>query len=279
MADETISTKDIRDSMGLSKKLQVIPSKTNTIFKLMSKKNGGTNRVPWSSFEGKEVIYDEGQEDPWKRDVTLRYVKSRSSRVNEKGETIIQEDLGTIDFDSSGVLIVKPSEYSKLVYLRRSNSNDSNPFRDKGVVAKWYEEEPGKSKTELLNKEIRISDCSKIIAGMSPKELQVGCKKFGYDYNADIDDMKYSLILQAKKDPDFFINEVGSRDDKTNLLIENAISQQFIEMDLTNNQWIWSEDKELITTFAPDKIEKDSLFDFLTSMKGKEALNKLKKIV
>lgn len=273
------TSKEIRDSIGLSKQLQVPPPRGNTIFKLMTKKNGGVNRVPFCSFTGEEVIYDPYQDDEFDKDLTLRYIKSKTSKLNTDGKRVVHEEIGDIEFDGSGVMIVKPTEYSKLVFMERSNYCESNKFRDKSVQPKWYKEAPGKSKTELLYTEVRVADCTKLILRMEAKELQANCKKFKLNHNAPIDDMKHSLILKAKQNPDEFINNVGSKEDKIKVLIEGAMASDFIEMDITNNAWIWCEGKEVITEFVPDKMEDEVLLEYLSSTKGKKALTKIKELL
>jgi hypothetical protein len=160
---------------------------------------GNDETIHGASYPPTTTIFDKFEKEASQRlKIISNVVGTRP--VKRNGRTEYEEDVEYIRFSSAGNLMVLPHEVHKLAYLRLSDHNGSNPFRDQSKPVLWIE---ANSPDMELRSKVREADLQLEAEQMIVHMPWADLKPFAADFitvaNVKAEEVRWNLRQKAKE--------------------------------------------------------------------------------
>lgn len=211
--------------------------------------------------------------DPKTKEVTpLVYVKS-SRAVKRNGFNELEEEIPQI-FIENGALVLGAKDLLLYYHMEMSDENESKVGRDTKVRAKFRRVDKGKTASENLDEIYDLEYVLRLVREMSLDEIKVMAEKYKVNTNLSTEEIRYNLIIIAKKDPKDFIRQSPNPRDKMKMLVKDAVASKFLIYDgLTRT---WSLEEKSLIEIEIGKNADEEIVEFLLSKAGKDAYKDVK---
>jgi hypothetical protein len=167
--------------------------------------------------------------------------------------------------------------------LLASNYNESNPYRNKNVQARFKVIDAVKESKEKKRVQNTLREMLVLVDGLSKSERQEIASAYGWDRNSDDDVITTRLNEIVMKDPEGFSKIVGNKIDLSmRAIIHDAITENIITYAPLENKYTFTKTNEVICTLTrSESVEpKDQFLEWLkTNTAGKAVLNNIKKLL
>lgn len=225
------------------------------------------NRNPFVLCEGYEEVFDkfEAKENPTKAQKTLKNVVGTTTEKKD-GKLFQVEKIEEVLF-RDGLFIVRPNQINTYIFMERSNSNKSNPFRDTTKPPVWEPLEDSKTTATILRDDDILLDAQLIAKEMTFDEARAYAVKLNIPVEGkQPEEIRWSLRGKAKDNPREFIR--GSKDTRAmrKMQIGDALAYAIISFDADAKKWMWHDKKE-ICPVGIDKSASESLDEYFISGK------------
>jgi hypothetical protein len=242
-------------------------------------------RKPGKEIIWKQVDFIRGQDtitDPYTgKLVDIGVVKD----TDEKGKHIFYE-WTFYPKDSNGfiTLVGGNIEHERWYeFMLATNRNESNPHRDKNIVAKFKQIDAAKESKEQNRKDDLLTDMLVLVKSFSKAERQEVAAAYGWDRHSEDEVITQRLREIAKKDPEGFSKIVGNKIDLSiKAIIHDALTENIITYAPLENKYTFTKTNEVICTLTrSESVEpKDQFLEWLkTNTAGKAVLNNIKKLL
>lgn len=268
--------------MELSNRLKVKPLKDGEvkIFKLVNsgKVDVMTGQPAMNSggtFKGYFTITDKFEENHALRRKVLKNVIATQTVLNDKGKEEVKEIIGDIEFGPTGLCIVKPDEYNKLVVMMRADENLSNKYRNNSKPAIWEEVEPTPSILKLIEK-LDIEDEARMFAKNGDIKEVISVLNILKPGNKlkEISDIRYALRLLAIEKPKEVIRHSKNREMKLRILVKECYEEKLIDFVDETLEWHIVSDDTKSSLIHKSEVGVDPETDFIDFLKKTPGITK-----
>lgn len=174
----------------------------------------------------------------------IRYLKGETSIYVDEQRERDKEELQQALFASmiefrQGVLIVSPMEALLMQYLRMTNRNSENPNRNPDRPAFFREVKPGVKEQKNLATEFDSSEAVYAVKNMKATDLTTYAKVLGINTDREIEEIKWDMVILAKKNPTTFLNGLKDKNLKRKYFVLEAIDRRILDRNQAAGNISW----------------------------------------
>jgi len=258
----------------LSQELQVPPLKPGEFVKFRLLKKGRIDPQTeqplvfgdyWQ--HGKEVIYD-----PFKKERVL-LLNSNGVRIVDMPDGLTRQEprVESVMWDETGEKLLGEDQFETICFLRRSNKNGKNPFRDKKMGALFEEvNEQVSLNSRQFDEDLEL-EARLWVRDAPVDELKAMAENLGITYDpTNMGGIRMSVADTIKKDPRSAMIHSSNTKAKKKIQVMDALQYEIVIFDNIGRTFYYKDDLSKPLCEVPrDKDKVDGLLAFFATDEGK----------
>lgn len=185
------------------------------------------------------------------------------------------------------ILVVRPDQQELLWYLRTCSYNQGSPNRSQEHVAKFYEFKPAEiAKTQSTNAKKAVKAQSRFIEGLESEDKNVRdavwtqhlaiAYSFGVDIFANPQEVERMILWLLEKNTEAFVKASQNPANYMIFVLRMAERAEIISLDRNSNTFRWTNNRNVIATFAAGSDGFAELAKFLQKEDNEATYAKIK---
>jgi hypothetical protein len=210
----------------------------------------------------------------------LVYVKSeRSEKIGGQYHTI--QDTPLI-FIENGTKVLTAKDKLLYLHMEMTDENESKKDRDTKVTPKFRRLDKEKTATQKMEEVFDLEYVLTMLREAEVEDIVAMARIHKVNTDRSVDEIKYDLVVIAKKDPMEFIRLSPNKKDKLKVTVADAKGTGIIAYEGITRKWSvkGKEGERDVLEINPGQNSEDELIDYLMSdKKGRETLKEIKDLL